>query len=113
MITKEVIKTLYRMHKTPVGYEEILPVLNNFILALKQNHNLKIDDDTLVLEDMDDDNLFKTIFIDRICGIEQLDRCFALVLPNSILFFNKDNSEINLHIKIPKPSILDRIKGKI
>lgn len=112
MITKDIIKKLYKIHKKPVGYDAILPELNEFIYTLAPSHNMRIEGGNLVLDDVDKDSIFKTIQLDRICGIEPFDRNIALILPNSILFFNKENSGINLHIKLPKPSLMDRIKEK-
>lgn len=112
MITKEIIKKLYKIHKKPVGYDIMLPQIEEFVKILTPVHHLSIEDGNLVLGDVDEKSIFKTIQVNRMCGIEDFDRNIALILPNSILFFNKENSGINLHIRMPKQSLFDKIKEK-
>ncbi|MEF9923514.1 MAG: hypothetical protein RSB34_02130 [Muribaculaceae bacterium] len=110
MINAKVISNIYKLHKKPpsnisdLGIEKMRKSLIEF-------HKFNEESGFLILENVSEESPFKKIPISRIYGIENFDKTIALVLPNSILFFSKTDSKINIHLRMPRLSRWQKIKG--
>lgn len=109
MIKPEVIKGLYTKYPEPVKDKNNLN-LELFKNDLLKHHAISITDNSLIINTVDDDSPFKEIPLRNITGIEEFDKHVAIILRNSILFLNKENNDIHVHINFKKPSILDRLR---
>lgn len=74
-------------------------------------HKIELTDKNIVIGALDEDNPFKVIPLDRIYGVELFDRNVAIILRACILFLNKENPNINVHIKPHRISLWMRIKS--
>ncbi len=113
MITKKVIDELYRrFRKRPSGIEHLDVGL--LFEHASEHHDITIDDDgNLVIDSIDENSPFHKIALDRIHGFYQFDDVIAIVLHSSIIFLNKNDNGVNVHIKFDKPSLWERIKWKL
>ena len=112
MITKAVIENLYKQYKRKPASPDMLDLSLLFEHAI-ENHALYVDDGNLVIESIDADSPFHELPLDRIHAIHEFDRVVAIVLPAAIVFLNKRDSGVNVHIKAPKLSFLDRMRDRI
>lgn len=120
MITKEVIRDIYKVYKKP---NENLEELNipYFLKLLAPHHKLKYDGDEFIFEDMDEFNPFRRILVRNVHAILEFTKMVAFVFPNHILFLGKRSPELSVHFKpeeeIPqgsdsKKSFFSRLFGK-
>lgn len=98
MITKEVIKDIYKEYKKPSENLDELRI-PYFLELLKAHHNLKYDGDELIFEDMEDFNPFRRILVRNLHAILEFNKMIAFVFPNHILFLGKRSSELSVHFK--------------
>lgn len=98
MITKEVIKDIYKEYKKPVGNVEDLR-LPLFIKQLSTHHSLKLEDGEIIFEDMEEYNPFRRILVRNLHGVIEFDRFIAFIFPNHILFLGKRSPELHVHFK--------------
>ena len=110
MITKKIINKIYRKYNTPVG-EDIKPQLDSIIEYLKDKHKIILKNDIVELADLSEDSPFRRIPMYRIYGLVNFERAIAIVLPTCILFLSKESSNINIHIRLPKETIIEKIKN--
>ena len=110
MITKKIINKIYRKYNAPVG-EDIKPQLESVAEYLKGKHQIVLKNDIVELSDLSEDSPFRRIPIDRIYGLVNFEKAVAIVLPTCILFLSKENSNINIHIRLPKETIMEKIKN--
>ncbi len=111
MVTKKVIQTLYKQFSRPPKSADELNISLLFDYAL-ENHGIFIDEDNLYIGSVDPASPFATIPLPRINQIVEFETCLAIVLPSSIIFLNKDDSDVNIHLRLDdeKPSLWQRIK---
>lgn len=111
MVTKKVIQTLYKQFSRPPKSADELNISLLFDYAL-ENHGLFIDEDNLYIGSVDPASPFATIPLPRINQIVEFETCLAIVLPSSIIFLDKDDSDVNIHLRLDdeKPSLWQRIK---
>ena len=112
MITAEVTKEIYKNYtKPPKDATELnIPY---FIELLRPMHRLKADDMEIVVEDLEDYNPFKRFLIRGLTAILEFDKEVGFVFADHILFFNKEDQNINVNFKpAPKRGWLDRLFGK-
>lgn len=112
MMTRQVIRRLYKKYNTPVGFK-IKQDIVDLATQLGPYHNIIVDDKYINFNDLPLNSPFGKIPIERICGIAEFDKVYALILPSCILFIDKFNSNINIHINLPKESLMERIKKGI
>jgi len=112
MVTKKVIDAIYRKYKRPPSSPDELN-LGLLFDYLMENHHIVIDENDLRIGSLDPKSPFAVLPLDHIHGILEFDSCIAIVLPNSILFLNKDNSDVNVHIRMDSPSMWSRLKDSI
>lgn len=109
MIKPELIKDLYKKFPQPEQNRGSL----NFELLSNGNinhHTLQITELDLIINSVDTNSPFHQIPLRNISGIEDLENHIAIILRNSILFLNKQNNDIHVHIRVEKPSLWQRIK---
>lgn len=112
MITDSVIKEIYKKFSKPHKRREELQ-LDYFMHLLVPNHNIKFDDDEIILEDLEEFNPFRRFLIRSLTAILEFDKMIAFVFCNHILFLGKEDNQMRVHIRPPKkPSLLDRILGR-
>lgn len=112
MVTKKVIQTLYKQFNKPPQSVDELNIALLFDYAL-ENHGIVIDEDNLYIGSIDPSSPFATLRLDRIHEIVEFANWIAIVLPSSIVFLNKENHEVHIHLKLDddEPSLWDRVKG--
>lgn len=98
MITKEVIKDIYKEYNKPNGNLEELNI-PYFLKLLEANHKLKLDGDELVFDDMEEFDPFRRILVRNLHAILEFSKMVAFVFPNHILFLGKRSPEISVHFK--------------
>ncbi|MDE6099053.1 MAG: hypothetical protein K2L80_03665 [Muribaculaceae bacterium] len=111
MITKKVIETLYKKYaKLPKS-----PDCLDFILlfdSVADHHgiNIDIENDTMQIGSIDPASPFHRIPLSRIHAIVPFEEWVAIVLHSSIIFLNKSNNKVSIHIKEPDLSLWDRVQ---
>lgn len=112
MITTQVINTLYKKYsKTPKSIDMLnLAMLFDFTA---KHHNIHIDPETekLTINSVDPKSPFHSISIKRINAIVPFEEWVAIVMHSSIIFLNRKNSNVSVHIKPLQPSLMDKIRG--
>lgn len=111
MITKEVINNIYKQCKSsrPKSPADLnLPLLFEYAI---ENHGIFFDEDNLIIESVGQSSPFYTLELSRILDILEFERHIAIVLPNAILFLNKADNGVHVHLREPSISLLDRIKN--
>lgn len=117
MITKEVIRDIYKEYGKPADSIDELR-LPHFINMLKSHHKLQFDGDELVFEDMEEFNPFRRILVKNMHAVLEFSKMVAFVFPNHILFLGKRSPELSVHFKPEKDpeeekrSFLSRLFGK-
>ena len=108
MLTKQVIENIYKkFRKRPATPDEL-----NIALLFGEvfdNHDIYIDENNLVINSVDESPPFHSIPLDRIHQIVDFETVVAIVLHSSIIFLNKHDGGVNVHLKTDGPSLLDRI----
>lgn len=111
MIDNKTIQELYkkfnRRPSSPVDLD-----IELLFLYLMDNHNFYIDDNgNLVIGSIAPSSPFHSIPLAHIHKIVEFEDEIALVLHSSIIFLNKNNSKVHIHIRTHKPTLLDKIRG--
>lgn len=112
MITKDVIDNIYKRYKSRPESPDLLNMPLLFEHAI-DNHAIYVDDGNLVIESVEPESPFHTIDLAHIHGITEFERHVAIVLANAIIFLNKHDSGVNIHLKMPKRSIIDKIRESL
>lgn len=120
MITKQVIKDIYKEYRYPNKDIEELR-LPYFLKMLEPHHHFTFDGTELVFDDMEEFNPFRRILIRNLHAILEFNKMVAFVFPNHILFLGKRSPELSVHFKPEeettdeperKRSIFSRLFGK-
>lgn len=99
MVTQEVIKTLYRQFNRPPKSVDELNLALLFDYAV-ENHGIFIDEEALYIGSVDPKSPFATLPLSRVNEIVEFESVIAIVLPAAIVFLNKDNSEVYIHVRL-------------
>lgn len=110
MITKEVIRDIYKQYRQPANNIEDLQ-LPHFLKMLEPHHHLAFDGDELIFEDMEEFNPFRRILVKNMHAILEFSKMVAFVFPNHILFLGKRSPELSVHFK-PEDEPLGHPKKK-
>ncbi len=113
MVTQEVIKSLYRQFNKPPKSADELNLALLFDYAL-ENHGIFLDEENLYIGSVDPKSPFATLPLSRINEIVEFETVVAIVLPAAIVFLNKENSDVNIHIRFDddeQPSLWGRLKS--
>lgn len=112
MITTQIINQLYKKYsKTPKSID-MLNLALLFDYAAK-HHNIRIDPETekLTIESIDPASPFHTLSIRRINAIVPFEEWVAIVMHSSILFLNRNNNQVSVHLKPLEMSFMDRVRN--
>ena len=111
MITEEVIKEIYKNYNKPAKNREELN-LPYIVDLLSPHHKIKIDDDEVIVESIEEFSPFKRFLIRALYAVLEFDRNVAFVFKTHILFFSKKDNQMSVHFAPTKqPSIWDKIFG--
>lgn len=111
MITEEVIKEIYQNYNKPARSKEELN-LPYFVDLLSTHHNLKLEEDEIIVESIDEFSPFRRFLIRGLYAVLEFDRNVAFVFKTHILFFSKKDNQMSVHFApAKKASIWDKIFG--
>ncbi|MDE5876271.1 MAG: hypothetical protein K2H47_02040 [Muribaculaceae bacterium] len=111
MITDVVIKDIYKKFNKPARVEDLN--VDYFVALLKDHHALRVLEDEIIVDDLDEYNPFRRFLMRGINAILEFDKMVAFVFRTHILFFGKENNELRVHIKPEKPrSFFSRLFGR-
>lgn len=108
MITKEVIKDIYKEYTKPASNPEDLRI-HHYLKLLEPHHHLKFDGDELIFEDMEEYSPFRRLLVRNLHAILEFSKMVAFVFPNHILFLGKRSPELSVHFK-PEPEAEEKTK---
>lgn len=109
MITQKVIEQLYKTYKKPPLSADDLDIDLLFLHVL-ETHDIAIDDHAnLLIGSLPEGSPFHKIPLRHIHAIVEFESRIAIVIHSSILFLNKRDSHSNVHIRMPKHSLLEKI----
>lgn len=112
MITESVIKEIYKKFNKPHKKREELQ-LDYFLPMLCEHHAIKIEDDEIILEDLEEFNPFRHFLIRSLNAVLEFDKMIAFVFRNHILFLGKNDNQMRVHMRPePERSLLGRIFGR-
>ena len=112
MITKEVINSIYKQypHRAKIVDCLDIPMLFDSVGKL-HNITVDIDSERLIIGSLNPKSVFHSILLKHIHAFLPFENWTAIVLPTSIIFLNKKNRQVSIHIKPHKESLGDRIKN--
>lgn len=116
MINQQVIDTLYRQYaKLPKSLDCLdMPLLFDSAGAL---HDISVDMDDdmnadLVIGSIDPTSPFHRLPMHRIHAIVPFENWVAIVMHSSIIFLNKKERKVSIHLKPLKDSFVDRLRRR-
>lgn len=109
MVTRKIIEQIYKQYKRPPASPDELNLGLLFAYAL-ENHGIVIDENDLYIGSVDPKSPFATLPLRNIHEIVEFENRIGIVLRNSIIFLNKHNSEVNIHLRMDEPSVWSRLK---
>ncbi|MCM1033166.1 MAG: hypothetical protein NC405_05355 [Odoribacter sp.] len=111
MITKEVIKTLYKKYPRRAKSFDDLDIALLFE-TVGEIHNINIDIDTnmLTVGSIDAKSIFHSIPLTHVHAFVPFEEWTAIVLHSSIIFLNRNNTTVSVHLKPISPTISDRLR---
>lgn len=117
MITQQVIDTLYKKYsKAPKSLDCLdMPLLFD---AAGANHNISIDMDDdmnaeLIINSIDPSSPFHRLPMNHIHAIVPFETWVAIVMHSSIIFLNRKDSSVSVHLKPLGDGLLDRLRRKL
>lgn len=109
MITNSVIKEIYRRYrKRPKSIDDLEVEL--LFGRLHPGHGIELEGNQLRILSIPQESPFHDIALSAICKILDFEKHVAIVMHSSILFLNKENDGVSVHIKPYKPSIWIRLR---
>lgn len=112
MVTKKLIDAIYRKYNRPPASPDELNLGLLFDYAL-ENHGIIIDENDLFIGSVDPNSPFARLPLKHIHEILEFENQIAIILRNSILFLNKKDSDVNVHIRMENPSVWSRLKESL
>lgn len=112
MINKDVIDSIYKKYKSRPARVSDLDLHLLFEYAIEV-HEIYVDGNDLVIGSIDPASPFNTIGLDRVHAILEFENEIAIVMHSSIIFLNKRDSGVNVHIKSDKPGILAKLRERL
>lgn len=99
MITKQVIEELYKHYrKKPSGIENL--EIGLLFEPEFEQHKIEISEDgKIIINSLDKSLPIHAIDLKNVHGITRFERHLAIVLHSSILFLNKENEGVSVHVK--------------
>ncbi|MCM1076293.1 MAG: hypothetical protein NC411_02910 [Bacteroides sp.] len=112
MVTRQLIEQIYKQYKRPPASPDELDIALLFTYAL-ENHGIVIDENNLYIGSVDPKSPFASIPLRHIHEILEFENTIGVVLPNSIIFLNKHNSDVNVHLRMNEPSVWSKLKKSL
>jgi len=110
MITKKVIDTIYkRYNKRPKSVDDLNVAL--LFESVHPGHGVEIEGDMVRVNSVPVQSPFHEIPLSAVHAIIEFEEHVAVVLHSSILFLNRNNDGVSVHIKPFKPSLKERLSG--
>lgn len=112
MITKEVIKEIYKKYnKRPSSPDELnMPPLFE---AAHQSHGIGIEDEKIKINSIPQNSIFHTVPLRNVNAILEFESVVAIVLHSSIIFLSKTDNRNYVNFKPMEMSFIDKLKAKI
>lgn len=111
MITKEVIKTLYKKYpRRPKSFDELDIALLFETVGELHKITIDIDTNTITIGSIDPKSVFHLIPLSHVHGFVPFEEWTAVVLHSSILFLNRRNTTVSVHLKPVSKTFGDRVK---
>lgn len=110
MLNKKVIAQLYKQFSKPPKSADELNIGLLFDYCF-ENHGIVIDENELYIGSVDPHSPFSCIPLRLIHEIVEFETVVAIVLHSSIIFLNKEDAGVNIHLNLndPKSNIWSRI----
>ena len=116
MITQKVIDALYKQYsKAPKSLDCLdMPLLFD---AAGAHHDISVDMDDnmngeLVINSIDPASPFHRLPMHRIHAIVPFEKWVAIVVHSSIIFLNRKDNSVSVHLKPVEDSFMDRLRRK-
>lgn len=109
MISKKAIKEVYKKYGKKPKSIDCLDV-GLLFGAVADVHNLEIVDEKIVIGSIEPSSYFHKIALSRVYGIVNFEETVAIVLHSSIIFLNKLEPQVSVHIKPQPTTLLAKIK---
>ncbi len=111
MITKEVIKNIYKKYPRRAKSVDDLDMAMLFdSVGILHDISVEIDSARLVIGSMSNNSIFHSILLKHIHAFVPFEEWIAIVLPTSIIFLNRIDHKVSIHIKPHKEPFWERIK---
>jgi len=112
MITKEVIKTLYKQYAKRPKSTDCLDIAMLFdTVGPMHDISVDIDTDELVIGSIDAKSPFHRILLGHIHAIVPFEEWTAVVLHSSVIFLNRIDTRVSIHLKPPTPTLAERLRS--
>ena len=110
MLNKKVIAQLYKQFPKPPKSADELNIGLLFDYCF-DNHGIVIDENELFIGSVDPHSPFSCLPLRLIHEIVEFENVVAIVLHSSIIFLNKEDSGVNIHLNLndPKTSVWSRL----
>lgn len=109
MITKEAINEVYKKYRKKPKTADCLDIALLFD-SVSDVHNLEIINNDILIGSIDATSFFYKISLSRIHGIVNFEETVAIVLRSSIIFLNKLEPKVSIHIKQQPETFWAKIK---
>lgn len=112
MITKQVIDTLYKQYpKRPKSVDDLDMALLFEGAGLAHDISVDIEHNEIVIGSIDSRSVFHRVHLPFVHAIVPFVEWVAIVLHSSVIFLNRNNNKVSIHLREPKRSVKERIKG--
>ncbi|MDE6078759.1 MAG: hypothetical protein K2G35_01705 [Duncaniella sp.] len=114
MVNKKVIAQLYKQFPKPPKSADELNIGLLFDYCF-ENHGIVIDENELFIGSVEPGSPFSCLPLRLIHEIVEFDKVVAIVLHSSIIFLNKEDSGVNIHLNLadPKTGLWQRLMATI
>lgn len=114
MITREVIKTLYKQYsKRPKSVDCLDMAMLFDTVGILHEISVDIDTDELIIGSIDPKSVFHHIPLTHIHAIVPFEEWTAIVLHSSIIFLNRKNTHVSVDLKMPSQGLVGRLRSLI
>ncbi len=109
MINNKVIKEVYRKYKKrPASIERVdLDLLSGNV---SETHKINISEGRMIIGSVEKCSPFHSLPLSRIHGVVNFEKCVAIVLHSSIIFLEKKEEKVQIHLKMTLPSFWQRVR---
>lgn len=112
MITKEVINTIYKKYPNRAKSIDSLDIALLFdSVGLLHDINVDLDANRLIIGSIDQKSIFRSIPLTHIHAIIPFDEWVGIVLHSTIIFLNRSNTKVSIHLKPATQSFGDRLRS--